>query len=175
MENGQMICTQQGGRAEVSMEVKGAGRGLYRGVVLGQNGRMDLGTLLPEGGCLRLRRNLPVEKLRRQGCWPITGARAELSYAFESGSLPAGWTRLERPEDVFPQDPLLCQAARESEGGMLRRPEDGGFLLAYPWDPRRPFPLEPAFCFARVRTMEGRQYTVFRFQENGSPAIFERG
>lgn len=60
--------------AELTMEVPGGSRGLYRGYVLGERGLMDLGTLLPEGNVLRLRRTFPVERLRSQGCWPVTGA-----------------------------------------------------------------------------------------------------
>ena len=73
MEQGWLLCRETGGRAELTMEVPGGGRGLYRGYVLGERGLMDLGTLLPEGNVLRLRRTFSVERLRSQGCWPVTG------------------------------------------------------------------------------------------------------
>ena len=57
MEQGWLLCRETGGRAELTMEVPGGSRGLYRGYVLGERGLMDLGTLLPEGNVLRLRRN----------------------------------------------------------------------------------------------------------------------
>ncbi|MFR5026835.1 MAG: hypothetical protein ACLTC3_12075 [Evtepia gabavorous] len=49
MEQGWLLCRETGGRAELTMEVPGGSRGLYRGYVLGERGLMDLGTLLPEG------------------------------------------------------------------------------------------------------------------------------
>ena len=48
MEQGWLLCRETGGRAELTMEVPGGNRGLYRGYVLGERGLMDLGTLLPE-------------------------------------------------------------------------------------------------------------------------------
>lgn len=82
MEQGWLLCRETGGRAELTMEVPGGSRGLYRGYVLGERGLMDLGTLLPEGNVLRLRRTFPVERLRSQGCWPVTGGRVQMTYAF---------------------------------------------------------------------------------------------
>ena len=121
MEQGWLLCRETGGRAELTMEVPGGSRGLYRGYVLGERGLMDLGTLLPEGNVLRLRRTFPVERLRSQGCWPV------------------------------------C------------RRQDETFCLAYPWDPRRPFPLTPAFCLARVKLLRGQPHVIFRFRPEGVP------
>lgn len=139
MEQGWLLCRETGGRAELTMEVPGGSRGLYRGYVLGERGLMDLGTLLPEGNVLRLRRTFPVERLRSQGCWPVTGGRVQMTYAFTgqpAAAPPRGWKELDHPETLFPQDPVLAQAARAGGRGMLCRRQDETFCLAYPWDPR---------------------------------------
>ena len=172
MEQGWLLCRETGGRAELTMEVPGGGRGLYRGYVLGERGLMDLGTLLPEGNVLRLRRTFSVERLRSQGCWPVTGGRVQMTYAFTGQSAaapPRGWKELDHPETLFPQDPVLAQAARAGGRGMLCRRQDETFCLAYPLDPRRPFPLTPAFCLARVKPLRGQPHVIFRFRPEGVP------
>lgn len=173
---GKLTCRQTGDRAELAMELPNPGRGLYRGYALGKGGRVDLGTLLPEGGCLRLCRTLSLEQLRRQGCWPVTGGRAELTYAFsghQESDLPKGWKKVTHPEQRFPQDALLAQAAGEAGPCALFQREDGVFCLAYPWAPRRPFPLVPAFCLAQVKAFGGQRYVVFHFTQAGRPVAEE--
>lgn len=173
---GWLTCRQIGDRAELTMELPDPGGGLYRGWALGAGGRADLGTLLPEGGRLRLHRTVSVDHLRRQGCWPVTGGRAELTYAFASPqtpSLPRGWKTTEHPEQHFPQDPVLSQAAQAAGLCAFFRREDGIFCLAYPWAPRRPFPLTPAFCLAQVRNLGGQSYVVFHFTPEGRPVVGE--
>ena len=80
-----------------------------------------------------------------------------------------GWKELDHPETLFPQDPVLAQAARAGGRGMLCRRQDETFCLAYPWDPRRPFPLTPAFCLARVKLLRGQPHVIFRFRPEGVP------
>lgn len=142
MEQGWLLCRETGGRAELTMEVPGGGRGLYRGYVLGERGLMDLGTLLPEGNVLRLRRTFSVERLRSQGCWPVTGGRVQMTYAFTGQSAaapPRGWKELDHPETLFPQDPVLAQAARAGGGGCSA----GGRMRPSAW----PTPGTPAVPF----------------------------
>ena len=52
---------------------------------------------------------------------------------------------------------------------FLCRRQDETFCLAYPWDPRRPFPLTPAFCLARVKLLRGQPHVIFRFRPEGVP------
>ena len=135
---------------------------------------MDLGTLRPEGGGRRLHRTGPVAELRKRGCWPVTGGKAVLTYAFSGGSTqsgPRGWTGLDRPESCFPADPILAQGAREGGRAFFFRRGDGVFCLAWPWDPRRPFPLVPAFCLAQVKSLGGRRYVVYHFTPEGQPFV----
>ena len=95
-----------------------------------------------------------------------------MTYAFTGQSAaapPRGWKELDHPETLFPQDPVLAQAARAGGRGMLCRRQDETFCLAYPWDPRRPFPLTPAFCLARVKPLRGQPHVIFRFRPEGVP------
>ena len=62
LDHGYLNCKTIGERAEFFLEVAGQDQGLYRGCLLGKNGHLDLGTLIPEGGKLRLRRSLPPVK-----------------------------------------------------------------------------------------------------------------
>ncbi len=168
MENGQLTCRESGGRVEVAMEVRPPDRGLYHGYLVGPEGSCDLGTLLPEGGSLRLRRTLSAERLRQKGCWPIQGGQLRKTYSFASPPVQ-GWEEVEDLAALFPADPLLARAAGQRTRGLLRRRQAGGFSLAFPWDPRAPFPLVPVFCFAQVSALNGKPYVVFRFRENGTP------
>ncbi|MFR0912433.1 MAG: hypothetical protein ACLSF6_06715 [Evtepia gabavorous] len=136
MEQGWLLCRETGGRAELTMEVPGGSRGLYRGYVLGERGLMDLGTLLPEGNVLRLRRTFPVERLRSQGCWPVTGGRVQMTYAF------TGQPAAARPgvEGTGPSgDPVprtRCWPRRPGPGGMLA----GGRMGPSAWPTLGPRP-----------------------------------
>ena len=127
MEQGWLLCRETGGRAELTMEVPGGSRGLYRGYVLGERGLMDLGTLLPEGNVLRLRRTFPVERLRSQGCWPVTGGRVQMTYAFTgqpAAAPPRGWKEPGPGETGSPDGPVPSSPGAGgggcSAGGRMR-------------------------------------------------------
>lgn len=171
MEHGQLVCTANGNQVELCMETGGGGKGLYRGVVLGQGGCMELGTLMPENGCLRLRRSLPVETLRKHGCWPVIGGRVELRYAFSGGRLPQGFQKRNPSQNLFAEDALLSAALKETGESFWKKEAEGTFCLAFPWNPDHPFPMVPLFCFACPSVLSGGQYLVFRFGENGEPML----
>ena len=141
--------------------------GLYRGILCGKTGRVDLGTLLPEGEGLRLCRTLTLDHLRRCGCWPVTGGRGELRYAFGAQKFPQGWEERADLTLLF-TDPVLSGAV---EKPALWRKDPVGFSLAFPWDTSTPFPLAPAFCFAQVEEMEGKPWVVFSFRDGGWPMV----
>lgn len=170
LENGYLLCTQMGERVRLYMEVRAAASGLCRGLLLGENGNLDLGPMLPEGGCLRLERSFLVETLKKRGCWPITGARLVLPVKPAAGTPPKGWSRDLGLGALFPNDPVLAQAA-QSAPRPLYRASGQGFQLAWPWDPEAPFPLPPVFCFAHVQALGDRPYLVFQFHLGGIPKI----
>ena len=164
---GVLTCKEQGGQALLHIE-RTAGEGLYRGWLRGKGGRMDLGTLLPDGDLLWLDKKVSVESLRRRGCWPVTGAGTTLSYDFSRipPKPPAGWRWEDRPGRLFPADALLRRAAEEAGRCLLRQNGDG-FCLSYPWEVKRAFPLPPVFCFGRVED----DRLVFAFDGKGRPEM----
>ena len=146
---------EQGPRAAVEVWRPDDGRGLYKAWAAGPGGRCLLGTLVPEGNTLRLRRVLSVDSLRRQGAWPVERVEEELA-----------WTFFPQQRQVTFEDPVLRRSAADLPPHTVRWTADG-FSLTFPYDPNRPFPLTPAFCFARV---EGGRL-VFSFRADGMPCF----
>lgn len=133
------------------------GEGLFKAHIKGPTGRCLLGTLMPEGGRLFLRRTLSIDSLKRQGAWPIRQVEEELVCSFRERPAPIQW-----------EDEVLRRCARQLPRHTLRR-EGEGFSMIFPFDPRAPFPFTPIFCFARVEN--GR--LIFSFQKGGVPYIFQ--
>ena len=86
-------------------------------------------------------------------------------------SVEKGWQERGQLGELCPWDPVLARAGQEAGRGCLFREKTGGFSLAFPWAPHRPFPLVPAFCFCRVREMWGGCYLLFRFRWDGRPYL----
>jgi hypothetical protein len=173
LENGTMSCYENGNRADLVIRVRNEGRGLLKAWIRGENGKIELGTLMPEQNELRLRRSIPIEKLKQAGCWPIQDGGVNLIHAFSRGGLPQGWREEEKPERLFSHDPILREAARKLKGCLYYVGQEG-FHLAVPYGNRRPFGLIPIFCFAQIRTLAGKQYAVFSFNQEGAPRRQEK-
>ena len=166
---GTLRLREEGPRAVLEAELPDDGRGLYKAYLTGMGPRLLLGTLMPEGGALRLRRTLTVDELRRKGVWPPEGAQVELAYQVggEEQGPPRGWAREPHPERRM-EDDLLERCARGLEGALARR-EAAGFSLALPYAPGSPFPLAPAFCLAGIERLGRELYAVFAFDGRGWP------
>lgn len=163
---GWLTLREEGPRVCFRAELPDDGRGLYKAYLTGPGGgRVLLGTLIPEGGALRLTRTLSAGELARRGVWPPEGAQAELAFP----AAPAGWTREERPARLMGER-MLARCAEGLRGVLLRR-RKGDFSLAVPWEAGREFPLTPLFCFARVERLAGKDYAVFRFSARGCPKM----
>ncbi len=148
---------EQGPRAVVEVWRKDDGEGLYKAYLTGPAGRYLLGTLMPEGGRLFLRRTLSIDSLRRQGVWPVRQVAEELVCSFREQTPAMEW-----------EDEVLRRCARRLPRHTVRR-EGEDVFLSFPFDPRAPFPLVPVFCFARVEN--GR--LIFSFHPGGVPYIFQ--
>ncbi len=148
--------TPQGLRAVIEVSCRDPGDGLYKAWAVGPGGRCLLGTLLPEGGTLCLRRTLSVDSLKGQGAWPVRAVECRLSHSFSGSASTVPWV-----DDVLRRS--ACRLPRHT----VRR-SGGGFVLSLPFDPRAPFPLIPLFCLSRVEN--GR--LIFSFCEDGTPYIF---
>lgn len=146
-------------------------RGLYKAWLKGQKEKLLLGTLVPEKGGLYLRRRVSRRELERQRCWPVLGGETVLAFPFgESGG--TAWIFEEHPERLV-RDAVL-QKTLQGKHMMLHRGEEG-FCLAERFDPAKPFPLVPLFCFARAERVEGNWYVLFRFDRKANPVMPHNG
>lgn len=164
---GWLTAVPEGPRVQCRAELSGVSRGLYKVHLTGRGGSFLLGTLIPEGGSLRLHRTVSLDQLKRQGGWPPEGAFAELAFAPERVRPPAGWVPEGAPARLL-GEPLLARCAQPLRGVLLHRRESG-FSLAVPWQAGEEFPLPPLFCFARAERLGGRAYAVFSFTRRGCP------
>lgn len=126
--------------------------GLYRAYVQGERGRLLLGVMEGEGLRRRFSPTLtsPIGRI-------LSGRMEEsvLCQADDWTSAPEDWLAQYPP---FPPETLFCRRGRR-------------YYLAIPYAEEKPFPLEKYFCFARVRTMDGRLRAVFIFDRDGNPLI----
>ena len=162
---GVLTLRQEGPRVHMLAERPADGRGLYKVWLHGEHGgKLLLGTLVPEGGALRLSRTLSVSALERAGCWPRFRAEAPLAFAF-TGQPGGGWYCEQHPEQLV-ADPLLRARLR---GAMLCRKEDEAFALSVPFRTDRPIRLPALFCLARVERRNGQLHIIWEFDSQGNP------
>lgn len=166
---GTLTVREDGARVHFSAVRTDDARGLYKVWLRGVNGRLLLGTLVPEGGELRLSRAMSRATLEREGCWPVAGGETVMAYPFGRGNTrgAGGWHWHEQPHKLL-RDPPLVRAAR-GWGAMYHRADAQGFALAARYSPGHEFPMIPIFCFARVERVCGHLCAVWEFDENGMP------
>lgn len=164
------VTVRQEGRCAICQAISRTGEAaLFKAYLSGAEGRVLLGTLIPEGGALRLRRSIEVAQLKRQGAWPPTGAEILEAYSFVPESPPAGWSLCREPGKLM-TEPFLREEAGKLGSVLVRRDEEG-FLLAAPWGKGKAFPLPPLFCLSRPERLEGKWYILFRFSQRGRPEL----
>jgi len=166
--NGGVTVREEGERAVCQAIGRSDGSGLYKAWLRGETGRALLGTLIPEGGALRLRRTVSIAQLKGQGAWPPVGAEIAMAYAFvQETAPPPEWRWTDCPCRLM-EDKELSHALRGLNRALVKR--DGeGFFLAVPFETRCPFPIPALFCLSRVERLGGRRYVVFRFSLRGRP------
>ena len=165
---GSLRLEEDGLRITVTVRLPDDRRGLYKAWLTGGGGgELLLGTLLPEGGVLTLRRQMSVDQLKRAGVWPPEGGRVCLVFPSEGGALPEGWCRVEKLEALLEDCVLRGQA--EGRRGVLYRPEPWGKTVALPFGWGGPVPLEAAFCLLCPAELEGRSYLLLALDEGGQP------
>ena len=137
--------------------------GIYKVWMRGDGGELLLGTLIPEGERLALRRRISSDTLRRCGCFPVRGAYRVCTQSFGMRSAP-GWYREACPQQFVDAGtrqlgvwrPMLC---RKGEGWTeLAWRMDGGEL-----------PMSHLFCLARPVRIGEELYLVWRFRGDGMP------
>lgn len=171
---GAVTVRQEGERAVCqAISRPDRGDGLCKAWLLGDGGQALLGTLIPEGGALQLRRIVPISQLRRQGAWPPRGAELSAVPPNQSGGpLPEGWQRQENPGKLMGERGL-SEAARQAGPCLCRRAGEAVFL-AYPYSPQRPFPIPALFCLSRLWQLAGDWYVIFRLSRWGRPELPEK-
>ncbi|MEG2680127.1 MAG: hypothetical protein RR949_09290, partial [Oscillospiraceae bacterium] len=128
-----------GDRAAVEVFRERDDSGLFKAYLRGAEGRFLLGTLAPEGNRLMIRRQIPIDRLRSCGAWPILAADTALEFTFpRRPQVPKGW-RLDDKATGF-TDPVL-QGCAENFGPVFTATWLGGMKIAYPYRKKRPFPL----------------------------------
>lgn len=168
---GGAVTVRQEGEKAVCQAIRSADeRGLYKAWLQGSGGKLLLGTLIPEGGALRLRRVMETSALEAQGVWPPTGGEIAMAYPFAQESAPPpDWLWTDCPQRLM-GDPILVQCLRGVKRALLKRELDG-FLLALPWSCHSPFPIPPLFCLSSVERLGQNRYAVFHFSRQGRPEL----
>lgn len=157
---GEIELQPQGNRTDVWAVMEDPGDGLYRAVLCGEGGELQLGVLAPENAALELRRMLYSRDVAALGT-PLRG-EARCSFRFRE----SGWQETSRPAELL-EDRLLRERLGAVETAWWRR--DGEVLyLALPLAEDRPFPLETLFCLARPERVEGWPCAVYAFRR-GEP------
>lgn len=168
--NGAVTVRQEGENAVCQVIRRADSAGLYKAWLHGTGGKTLLGTLIPEGGALRLRRVLEIAALERQGAWPPAGAEVVLAYPFASESPPpADWCWTDCPQRLI-KDAVVSKSLYGVKRALLKRDMEG-FFLAFPWSCHSPFPIPPLFCLAGLEKLAGGTYAVFRFSRQGRPEL----
>lgn len=166
---GSVTVRQEGERAVFQAIARPGGEGFCKAWLRGERGRVLLGTLIPEGGALRLRRTMPVAQLRSQGAWPPVGAEVVRTGASSREPAPRGWQWTDCPGRLM-KDPLLERTLHRVSRCLIRREEEG-FCLAFPREGEAPFPIPPLFCLSEPRKLAGRWYDIFWFSGEGTPQL----
>lgn len=141
------------------------GEGLWCAWIVGDRGELRLGVLEPQGSAGVIRRRFshrmiaPVGRLLRGEIRPAAAVVEEAP----------DWVPVSDVAALFRSDGLR-QRLREVPGLLWRR-EGETLLLAVPYEPRRPMPLMPLFCFARPRRVRGERYLVFAFDGREEPVL----
>lgn len=145
------------------------GHGLYKAWLRGPGGKALLGTLIPEGGALRLRRTLTQAQLRAQGAWPPTGAEVAQISSYLHSAAPPGWQWTDCPGRLLGERGL-SRSLQGVDRALLRRTGER-FYLAFPCRTEEPFPIPPLFCLATVEQLGEGPHYVFCFSRRGRPEI----
>lgn len=167
---GSLRLREEGLRVQLWAKLPDDGRGLYKvWLTGGDGGELLLGTLLPEGGILQLRRQMSVDQLTRAGVWPPSGGRAALVFP-AGGHVPQGWQLADDLPALFSDVVLRAQA--KGQRGALFRKRDGGTTVALPFVWGGAVPLEAAFCLLRPAELEGETYLLLELDASGHPTFF---
>lgn len=163
------VTVRQEGRCAICQAIsRTEEQSLYKAWLVGKGGnRVLLGTLIPEGGALRLRRSLEISALERQGVWPPADAELLAVYPLNAQTPPQGWSIQAEPWRLL-QEGELRQSCKGVQSGFLQR-DSGGFRLAFSWTKGKEFPLPMLFCLAKPTKLGEVWFVIFQFSDGGKP------
>lgn len=171
LEHGSVLVREAGDRVDIQFAVRDDKLGLYKAWIQGNGLPFALGTLMPEQGEMRLKRNLPRDRLIQQDCWPIQTAGVYVSHRFGEQAHPQ-WQQEPNPAQRFGQNPLFASLVAGEKGCMVcLGQKQGQWKLAVPFHVQKPFALTPIFCFCQVQKIGGKTYGVFLFDANEGPKL----
>lgn len=139
------------------------GEGLWCAWAVGEQNSLRLGVLEPGGETASIRRRFSARMTEPLGRL----LRGEIRPAAEEDR--GTWRAAPEVESLF-QAPWLRTRLR-GMGGALVRGGEGRMYLALPYDSGKSFPLPTLFCFASIRSIDGRRYAVFAFDRDEQPVF----
>lgn len=157
---GELTVTDSGMYADYRAVCHGVGPTLLRAYLVGERSEMLLGVLAPEGGAYTIRRRLSHRETANLGKLVRCEARRDGEQA---------WERVSAPERLL-STPFFSRML-QGLPGVLSRQRGDRRLVAVPYDPAKPFPMTPLFCFAKICQIEGAKYVVFAFDARETPQM----
>lgn len=160
--SGALLAEREGLYTVLTARTSFCREGLWYAWAIGAEGELRLGVLEPAGEEAVIRRRISQRSMAPLGKL----VRGEVRPA---GAVREDWKPAPEPDRLF-HTPWLRQQLRGVEGALTER---RGTLryLALPFDQRRPFPLAPLFCLARLRELNGRRYVVYTFNDQDWPVF----
>ncbi len=157
---GELTVADSGMYADYRAVCRGIGPALLRAYLTGERSEMLLGVLAPEGGAYTIRRRLSHRETENLGKLLRCEARRDGEQA---------WERVSAPERLL-SAPFFSHMLQGFPGVLSQRKGERR-LVALPYDPAKPFPMTPLFCFAKICQIEGAKYAVFAFDARETPLM----
>ena len=164
-ECGSVVLEREGSRIRVSARLS-MREGLYRAVLVGQQGEQNLGVMAPSGGMLTAARQLYVRDVERLGV--LLRGEARPLRGTQSAVTGNNWCKTERLGELI-TDEFLKERFSRLAWGYYRR-QGQRLLVALPWERGQRFPVTALFCLATLERIEGCVCVVYCFQQ-GRPQL----
>ena len=157
---GELSVTDVGMYADYRAACRIPGPALLRAYLVGERSELLLGVLAPEGGAYTIRRRLSRRETAVLGKLLRCDARREGERQWEQALSPERLLKSQYFSHMLRGVP-----------GVLTQRRGERLLLAIPYDPAKPFPMTPLFCFAKIRRIEGASCAVFAFDAQERPLM----
>ena len=157
---GELIVEQEALYTWFTVRCRLPGEGIWCAWAVGDKGELRLGVVEPQNGIRR--------RFSKQMTEPVgTLRRGELRSAGEKTS--DIWSAAPEPARLF-RTPWLRRQLQGVRGALTGKAGETR-LLALPYDGKKPLPLAPLFCLARLRDIGGKRYVVYAFDEKEWPVF----